>query len=561
MNFSVDKPVEGLRRYAPYFRLLRPVRKQFLFGIFAGILYGLASGFGLPFLIAKVLPKISADPRPSVWVVAAYVSIFPLAMLVRAISGFINTYLISYCGMQVLIQIQRKVLDRLQRLPLSFFSQNTVGDLMARVQGDAAVLKQILTTVANDLVKQPVTLLGAIGALVYLAIQNKDATFLILFASTVPIILFPLQYFGRRILKRARQVQAQSGDISKLVSENLNAVREVRAFNLQDSEGVRFHAALNNFAHLSMKVVKYNSIVRPMIEVIGVFCVSGAVVYMLDKEIMTTAIAMLGALYMAYDPIKKFGAIHNSLKRGEAAIERVEYVLNAENAVPEPEKPVVLGHVNGYVEFSGVSFKYQDEWVLKDINLKVETGQIVALVGPSGAGKTTIADLIPRFYDVQEGTVKIDGHDVRSISKKELRNAISVVSQDTFLFNETILDNIRKGNEDATDEQVFMAAKHAFAHDFILEMDDGYQTIVGERGTRLSGGQKQRIAIARAFLKNAPILILDEATSALDSESEEKIQQALGELVSGKTVFMIAHRFASIKIADLIVVMENGVLR
>lgn len=560
MKSDSKNKLHSFKIYAPYASLLKPVKKQFVWGIASGVIYGAASGLGLPTLVYYLVPKLFSDPRPDIWVMAAYVAIFPVAMLIRAASSFINTYLISFCGMRVLQQLQSRVLNKLQELPLSFYHKNTVGDLMARVLGDTGALQQVLTKVANDLVKQPVTLIGAIGALIFLAVQERDAKFLIMFVATVPMIVAPLRIFGRRILKRAHEMQAQSGDISKHVSENLSAVREVRAFNLQQSEMTKFDAALDNFCRLSMKVVKYSNIIRPTIEIISGFCVAGAVVYMLDRNIESVAMAMLVALYMAYEPIKKFGEIHMALKRGEAALERIEYIQNMEDEVPEPEHSEALGTVKGHVEFENVHFRYLEEWVLKDVNLKFEPGSVVALVGPSGAGKTTIADLIPRFYDVQKGAVKIDGHDVRSISKFDLRAAISVVSQDTFLFNDSVLENIRLGKPGATDEQVYQAARHAFAHDFVTEMDDGYNTVVGERGTRLSGGQKQRIAIARAFLKGAPILILDEATSALDSESEKKIQIALEQLIQGKTVFMIAHRFATIKMADTIVVMEDGLV-
>ncbi|MDF7807234.1 ABC transporter ATP-binding protein [Pontiellaceae bacterium B12219] len=560
MNADSKKTEKGFKRYKPYFSLLDPVKVQFGWGILAGVLYGAASGFGLPFLLYKVIPVLFEDPRPSIWIMAAYIAVFPIAMIFRAVFGFINTYLISFCGMRVLIQLQARVLGRLQELPLSFYHKNTIGDLMARVTGDTAALQQVLTRVANDLVKQPITMIGAISALVFLAVKEQDAWFLMLFAATVPVIILPLQIFGKRILKKAKLVQAKGGDVSRLVSENLNAVREIRAFNLQKREVKRFEAALDHFCALSMKVVKYNNIIRPTVEVIGVVCVSFAVIYMLQKNIEAAAASMLAALYMAYDPVKKFGELHMLLKRGEAALERIEDVLYADNTVPEPEHPVALGQIEGRVDFQAVSFRYLDDWVLKDVNLSFSPGTIVALVGPSGAGKTTIADLIPRFYDVQKGAVMVDGKDVKSIAKEELRNAVSVVSQDTFLFNESIMDNIRVGCPGASDEAVYEAARQAFAHDFILEMDDGYRTVVGERGARLSGGQKQRIAIARAFLKQSPILILDEATSALDSESEKKIQIALEELVKDKTVFMIAHRFATIKMADTIVVMKDGVV-
>ncbi len=561
MSLSEEIQQQGWRRYRPYISLLKAVKKPFVLGILMGVIYGAASGFGIPYLVKVLLPKLTAKPLPDTMVLIAYISVFPAAMLIRAVSGFFNTYLISLCGLRVLLQLRNRVFGRLQELPLGFFHENTVGDLMARVNGDTGSLQTVLTKVANDLIKQPITMIGAVGYLIYLAVSEQDAWFLLLFVVTMPVIILPIRIFGKRILKRAKQMQDQSGNISRHVSENLNAVREVRAYNLQEREKARFDAALDRFCRLSLKVVKYSNIIRPTIEIVGVVCVCGAVVYMLEREIFAIAASMLTALYMAYDPVKKFGEIHMSLKKGEAAMDRIEHILRAENKVSEPDSPVPLGKVTGRVDFEDVYFRYLDEWVLKGVNLSFSPGSVVALVGPSGAGKTTMADLIPRFYDVEKGVIRVDGVDVRSVSKQELRAAIAIVSQDTFLFNDSILENIRIGAPGASDEEVYEAARHAFAHDFVMELEDGYNTVVGERGTRLSGGQKQRIAIARAFLKKAPILILDEATSALDSESEKKIQTALEVLVKDKTVFMIAHRFATIRMADTIVVMEDGRVR
>lgn len=552
----------GMKKLFPYFRLLKPVKFHFIGGLLFGLLYGAASGFGLPFLIYKAFPVIFADPTPALPVLIGWISIFPVAMLVRCVSDFGNAYLISFCGLHVLVQVQKMVHEKLQRLELTFFHKNTVGDLLSRTLGDTAALQTALTGVASDLIKQPVTLLGAVGALIYLSFQQKQVLFILLFIVTVALLIIPLQVVGRRLLKRARQVQDERGGISRTVNENLSAAKEVRAFNLQEREIARFDHALKAFTRLSMKVVKYGQIMQPTIEFAGALGVSVAIVYVLTRDVQWGEItALFASLYMAYDPVKKFGKMYQTWKNGEAALQRIEYILHQQEPVAEPEHPAPFENVRGDVGFENVSFRYLDEWVLKDVSVSVPAGTVAALVGPSGAGKSTFVDLIPRFYDVQQGRVSIDGHDVRSISKKDLRGAVSMVAQDTFLFNETIAENIRVGRPEAADADVVEAAKHAFAHDFILAMENGYETVVGERGVRLSGGQKQRIAIARAFLKSAPVLILDEATSALDSESEEMIQRALEKLVEGKTVFIIAHRFSTIKLADRILVFDKGVLR
>ncbi|QBG46594.1 ABC transporter ATP-binding protein [Verrucomicrobia bacterium S94] len=306
----------GFERFAPYFSLLKPVKKQFIIGILMGVLYGLASGAGLPYLTKVLIPVLTAKPLPDTLILIGYISIFPVGMFLRAVCGYFNTYLMAYCGTRVLLRLRSNVMGRLQELPLSFYHENTVGDLMARVTGDTGALQQVLTQVSNDLIKQPVTLVAAVGYLIFLAISEREASFLLMFLATVPLIILPLRIFGKRVLKRAKQVQNQSGDISNYVSENLNAVREVRAFNLQQSEMARFDQALENFATYSMKVVKYSKIIRPTIEVVGVVCVTGAVVYMLQRDIFAIAASMLVALYVAYEPVKKFGEIHVLFKRG-----------------------------------------------------------------------------------------------------------------------------------------------------------------------------------------------------------------------------------------------------
>jgi len=538
--------------------MLKPVKWHFATGIFFGFAYGVASGFGLPFLTYKVLPVVFSTPPPSFWVTVAYVSVFPIAVLVRCASEFANGYFTAYCGMHVLMQLRLSIYRKLQDLPLAFYDRSSTGDLLSRLLGDSGVLQTVVTTVANDLIKQPVTLISAVGALVYLSFQEKNILFLILFLGGIPAFALLLRRLGQSIQKLSAQVQKQHGEISKISSENLAAAREIRIFNLQDREIVRFRVELQQLFDQVMDMVRRQILTHPTTELISVCAVSTAIVYMRMKNVEFEAVSLMVALYMAYTPLKKFGSMHMMLKKGGASIDRIEAILNEDSSLPNSMVQQPLGQVKGDVRFDRVGFRYLKEWVLMDINVLVPHGTVVALVGSSGAGKSTFVDLLLRLYSVQQGAITLDGKDLQTLSVAELRNAISVVSQDTFLFNDTIASNIRVGRPDASEREVKEAASHAFAHDFILALENGYQTVVGERGGRLSGGQKQRIAIARAFLKNAPILVLDEATSSLDSESEEMVHVALRELVSGKTVFIIAHRFDTIRSADKIVVFDKG---
>jgi subfamily B ATP-binding cassette protein MsbA len=547
------------KRFLPYFKMLSALKLPLAGGVLCGVVYGAAGGVGLPFLIYKVFPVIFGDPPPAFPILVGAVVLFPVAMLLRGASGFFSTYLMSYCGVHLLARIRLKIHEKLQQTPLAFFHRNTVGDLYSRVIQDTSVFQRTVVESSIELIKQPVQLIGAVATLAYLSVKQHEILFMMLFVAVIPACVVPLRMVGKRLLKRATQLQNEVGNISQIVSENLSASREVRAFNLQDREFSRFEQALTKFCRLNMKKVKYGKIMRPTIEFVSSIGVAGAIAYLIiSKTPIESVLALFTALYMTYEPLKKLGEVYNQLKTGEASLGRVEYILNQQDEIPDPAHPLPLGPVKGDIEVDYVSFRYLDEWVLQDVSLSIPSGSVVALVGPSGAGKSTLADLIPRFYDVVDGSISIDGKDVRQVTKSELREAVSFVSQDTFLFNTTIEENIRMGRLDAGPEDIREAARHAFAHDFIEQLEDGYETVVGDRGTRLSGGQKQRIAIARAFLKKSPILILDEATSALDAESEEKIQRALEDLVQGRTVIVIAHRFSTIRNADSIVLLEGG---
>jgi len=560
MKRPISKAPGPVQTFSPYFAMLKPVKWQFVGAIACGLIYGAASGLGFPFMAYKVLPKVFSDTPPDGWILIGVVAIMPLAFLVRGLSDFFGNYLSAFCGVRVLIQIQSRLYRKLQDLPLGFFNKMRIGDLMTRVVGDARAVQTVVTGVATDLVKQPVQFLGALASLVYISLQRKEAAFILFALAIVPLCLAPIRYIGKRLKARAKRLQAGAGDLSTALNENLGAVREVRAFNLQQVETDKFASRMEVIAKFQLKKTKYSKMLSPIIEFVAACAMSVGVLYAAKVRLsIEDLIPLIAALYMTYQPIRKFGAVHNLIKQGEASVERIEQVMLMPDEVPDAKNPVPFDVQKTDIEFEGVHFEYEPGVpVLCGVDAQIPAGTVVALVGPSGAGKSTFVNLLPRFYDVVGGAIKIGGVDLRNFCKTDLRTHISVVSQDTVLFNDTILNNIRLGRLDATDAEVEEAARHAFAHDFIVAFDKGYDTLVGERGARLSGGQKQRIAIARAFLRNAPILVLDEATSALDSESEEMVQKALVELVKDRTVFIIAHRFSTIKLAGRIMVFDKG---
>jgi len=599
-----------MNRFRPYFALLLRVKGRFAAGLLAGLIYAVASGFGMPFVVEKVFPVIFGQSQaiidvrgalaenrgqqdadrliekafpgkienvhriervrywvgerfgheraPDILLLSACL-IMPVAFLIRGAAGFFNVYWTTQCGLQVLKDIQQQVFDKLQRLPLGFFSGKKTGDLIARVMGDTQMLQMVVTTVANDVVKQPLTLVSALGYLVYKSWESKESFFLLVCLISIPICVLPIRLIGKKLMLRAAVMQKTQGDNTAVLNETLGAAREIRAFNLEDLMAGRFLAGLGRWTSLHLKVIKYRFLAPPAIEFVSAIVVSIALFYGARQNFTLEAfLPLVLALYMCYDPMKKLGEVHNRLKQGGVSLARLEEILLAPESTPEPAAPRRIEQVRGAIAFHDVSFSYGDAPALRDISVNIPAGQIVALVGPSGAGKTTFASLVPRFYDPVAGSVLLDGIDLRELRKKDLRDHITLVPQEAVLFSGSIEDNIRLGKAGATSEQVLAAARHANAHDFIRNQPQGYDTPVGERGAQLSGGQKQRISIARAFLRDAPVLILDEATSALDSESEARIQQELSELARGRTTFIIAHRFSTIKIADRILVFEGG---
>ncbi len=548
-----------IQRFGPYISHLKPVRLQFGFGLLCGIIAAGASGAGLPFVIKYLVPLVTSDQAPTGAQFFMILASVPVVFALRAGGSFFNAYFMAYAGMYVLEQLRLMVFEKIQLLPLSFFGKNNVGDLMSRVLGDTTALQTAIVSVVNSLIKEPATLISAIGFLIYLSLTESEAVFMLIALATVPACIFPIRLIGKRILKKAARVQHQAGELNNILNENLSAVREVRAYNLEAREINRFSSACQEFFKFTLKTVKYDKILTPIIELVSALAIVFTLYVAVSKDVSPEIIAsILTALYMCYEPVKKLGAVSNIIRVAEASLDRLEYILHSEDKVPDAENPMKLPQANGQIQFESVNFSYDDEVVLKSIDAEIAAGEVVALVGPSGAGKSTFANLVPRFYDTVGGTVRIDGMDVRKVLKSELRAQIALVSQEALLFSDSIANNIRIGKPDATLEQIHAAARMANAHEFIESLEAGYDTLVGERGSRLSGGQRQRISIARAFLKNAPIIILDEPTSALDAESEHQIQIALENLSKGRTVLIIAHRFSTIQHADRILVFDAG---
>jgi ATP-binding cassette, subfamily B, bacterial MsbA len=551
-----------MKRFLPYLKYLRGHRTYLVFALVCGAISGLVFGRGLPVVINSVFPRIFTDgPRtlPAIEIIG-YALLIPLIFLIRAVTQFLNNYFMSRCGIGVLEAIRVELYRKLQYLPLSYLGKNRTGDLLSRLTADTQVVQQTITSSASDLVIQPLTLVGAMSFLATIAFRYDGALMFLGSLAIIPVCVLPVRYVGKKLLKRADENQRLLGDISDLANQNLMAAREVRAFGLEEKEVDIFQRTTRRLFLVQMKVVKYSQVLSPSIEVIASLGIAFSLFYAYRAGLsLAVFTSILTALFACYEPVKKLGALHSQFTRGTASLNRIEEVLHEPVTITDPAAPVYVGRLRGDIAFGGVSFAYQSgEPVLHGLRVAIPAGTVCALVGPSGAGKTTFANLVPRFYEATAGSVSIDGHDVRAMKLADLRRNIAVVSQDPVLFNDTIYNNLLLGRTDATRDEVIAAALDAHADDFIRTLPNGYETVVGERGSLLSGGQKQRLALARAFLRNAPILILDEATSALDSQSEQFIQEALQKLVVGKTVLIIAHRFSTIRDASMILVFDRG---
>ena len=559
----------GYKSFFPYFRFLAPYWIPFVGALICALVYGISSGFGLPFMFDQIFPKIFPDqsnsPALSNFELLYLISWFPLVFLIRGTSGYFNSYLINYCGLRVLEKIRLKVFAKVQKLPISFFQKNQEGDLLSRITSDTAQLQGALLGISNDLVRQPVIFIGAIAALVIMAVQREGMSFILLCLVVIPVCVFPIRRVGELLMRRALGMQQKVGSLTAVLSENLSAHREVRTFNLEAREENRFKHSSEEFLKARMKVVKYSEILTPLIEILTAVGISFAIFQAARTSIRLDAVVpVITALYMAYDPIKKLGGINNKIKEALASLQRLNEILQADETVVDVEEPFGLSVINNGIQFKNVSFAYEvpadslEKSALRNVDFSIKAGEAVALVGPSGAGKSTLINMLCRFQDPTVGSILFDGVDIKEISLMDLRESMSMVPQKPFLFNVSVEENIEIGESKYTNMTIKEAAKISNSLGFIEKFPMKFQERLGEQATRVSGGQLQRLALARAFYRNSPILILDEATSALDSENEEIIQEAMKELIKGKTTFMIAHRFSSIRLANRILVMDQG---
>ena len=455
--------------------------------------------------------------------------------------------------------IRNLLYRKITALPLGFFSEERKGDIIARMTGDVQEVENSIMASLDMLFKNPILIISYFAALIFISWQLTVFTLLF-----VPVFGWMMGIVGRKLKRKSIEAQSLWSDTMSIVEETLGGLRIIKAFCAEEKMNRRFESVNNRYRDSVQRVNIRQQMAHPMSEFLGtvmiviVLWVGGILV--LNQQMLSgpTFIYYLVMLYSIINPLKEVSKAAYNIPKGLASMERVDKILKAENTITEPENPVHIKSFEHEIEFRHVSFRYGEQWVLKDINLKIEKGKTVALVGQSGSGKSTLVDLIPRYYDVQQGEVLIDGIDVRRLGIHDLRQLIGNVNQEAILFNDSFRNNITFGVDSATDEQVEQAARIANAHDFIMQSEHGYDTSIGDRGGRLSGGQRQRVSIARAILKNPPILILDEATSALDTESERLVQDALERLMKTRTTVAIAHRLSTIKNADEICVMHEG---
>lgn len=483
--------------------------------------------------------------------------------VIKGVCDYLGTYFVNFAGLGLVTDLRNDLYSRIMPRSASFYSRNSTGTLVSTVINDVEKVQVSLSIVMAEFLQQLFTLIFT--AAVVIVKGRQLAWVLLLF---IPFVLVSVGRIGRRVQQTTRKGQDKLADIQNILHETITGNRIVKAFGMEKWESQRFFEAARRLFKANLRSVRAQALSSPLMEIIGAMGVAALLWLgrgLIKKEIFAESsdfLVFIFAVFRLYDPIRKFAVFNNSFRQALGASSQIFRFIDEEDEVQEKPGAVALPAFSGSVRFEDVGFSYGQNngnlATLRGVNLEVKSGEIVAIVGSSGAGKSTLVQLIPRFFDVTAGAIRIDGHDVRDVTLASLRSQIAIVTQETILFNDTVRNNIAYGQPDVKNEAVIEAARAALAHDFIQQLPAGYDTVIGEKGLRLSGGERQRIAIARALLKNAPILILDEATSALDNESEALVQSALQNLMAGRTAFVIAHRLTTIRRVDRIVVLEQG---
>ena len=550
------KQYNSWQSYKRLLRFILPYRKRLVVAVICMIFSGL-SNVVVPWLIKDVIDKVLANK--DVFTLNLIVIGILVLFFARGFFYFGQRYLMSYVGQKIVNDIREALYRHLQTLSLSYFDKRKTGNIMSNLTNDVTALQTAIAANLISFVQEAVILVGSLASMFYLYWKLTLLTLVI-----VPLVVFTIRFFGSRLRKAGHKVQGKMADITALLEEAISGIRIIRSFNRESFEIKRFvYQNDSNFWAL-MATTRLTAMLTPFIQFFAAIAVTGIIWYggmsVIDGQM--TAGELIAFLIYAINlanPVRRISEIYGDIQKSLAAADRVFETLDTEPDVKEKDGAIALPAVQGHISFNHVDFSYDAEHpALIDFNLEVNPGEAVALVGPSGAGKSTVANLLPRFYDINGGSLTIDGVDIRDVTFSSLRSQIGLVPQETMLFNATIRENILYGRLDATEDEIIAAAKAANAHDFIMQMPHGYDTIVGDRGSALSGGQRQRIAIARAILKDPRILILDEATSALDTESEKIVQAALERLMEGRTSVVIAHRLSTVRDANKIVVIDHG---
>lgn len=521
-----------------------------------------ASSIHTPPFILNIINKINS--MPTIELLQGMIILVMILWLLKNLFEFLQTYLMNDVSQRVVRDVKDIIYQKLLTLSMDFYSKNSTAKLTSRITYDAAIIRDSISSGLTDLIYQPVQLVIYLIILLAVKVYFSISWVLVgVILALFPLVIYPVAMIGRRLKAISKQSQEKMADITTTLYETISGIRVVKAFSMEGYEAEKFKKQNGQFYRLSMKSVKRMTMVSPITEFIGIVCIA-VILWVAGRYIITGVlscgafITFLVALLSLMKPVKRLTNLYGINQQALAAAARIFDVLDTRPSVAESPGAVNLAPIRKNVAFEGVWFKYDDKDVLKDINLEVKVGEIAAFVGPSGTGKTTLVNLIPRFYDPSRGGIKIDGVDIRRASLKSLRDQIGLVTQETILFDDTAAANISYGMKERKIDDIIRAARIANAHSFIMKLPKGYDTIIGERGFRLSGGEKQRLSIARAVFKDPPILILDEATSQLDTESEVLVQEAIDHLMEGRTVFAIAHRLSTIKHADKIYVMDNG---